>query len=94
VNCKPNDLAVIVHSAAGNEGKIVRCIRLATEMELREAAVTRMYGPVWLIDPSVPHSIGGIKPYATDVGLRPIRPGDISDEEVRDLYAPKLPEAA
>jgi hypothetical protein len=29
-----------------------------------------------------------------DAWLRPIRPGDISDEEVRNLYLPKLPEAA
>jgi hypothetical protein len=31
---------------------------------------------------------------AFDAFLRPIRPGDITDEEVRDLYAPKVPEAA
>jgi hypothetical protein len=28
MNCKPGDLAIIVKSLAGNEGKIVRCVRL------------------------------------------------------------------
>ena len=33
MNCKQGDIAIVVKSFAGHEGKIVRCIRLAEETE-------------------------------------------------------------
>jgi hypothetical protein len=34
MNCKPNDLAIFVRSMAGNEGRVVTCIRFATKAEV------------------------------------------------------------
>jgi hypothetical protein len=93
MNCKPDELAVMVRSAAGNEGRIVRCLRLATLNELLEANWNRRAGPVWVVDQILRTSHHRMAPLANDAWLRPIRPGDISDEEVRDLYSP-IKEAA
>lgn len=84
MNCKPGDLAIFVRSSAGNEGAIVRCIRLATEDELRNWQHTRWDGPVWLIDHPIPR-VGPNNypaPLAKDRNLRPIRdPGDDARDE-------------
>ena len=81
MNCKPGELAVIVKSMAGNEGKIVRCLRLATKDEVLQTRFT-IYPVVWLIDKALPTRLGHLAPLAYDVGLRPIRdPGpDAVDE--------------
>jgi hypothetical protein len=85
MNCKPGDLAVMVKSEAGNEGRIVRCLSL-THASYRKFGS----GPAWFTEPMLKNEDGKSLP-TLDVCLRPIRPGDISDEEVRDLYAPPLP---
>jgi hypothetical protein len=90
MNCKKGDLAVIVVSRAGNEGRIVRCV----------SYVGHLAGWIgddrWLVDADRPLQSMYGRPHfhARDCDLRPIRPGDISDEEVRDLYAPKQKEPA
>lgn len=94
MNCKQGDLAVMVRSRAGNEGKIVRCIRLvepglypmSTGIPARlEAAL----GPWWEVDTPLnhvsisPHDLGahlGLAPYARDCQLRPLRPDEGEDE--------------
>lgn len=88
MNCKPGDLAVVVRSTAGNEGKLLQCIRY---LGCVDGFIGNDY---WEVDRRVPTLCGFHEPYMRDSYLRPIRPGDISDEEVRDLYAPKIPEAA
>jgi hypothetical protein len=103
MNCKPGDLAVVVDdNEPENVGLLVEVQdRIDSEWEDEPF-------PHWLVvsrgrpmlnrlyDDGVPlgefeYSQEG---YVADKDLRPIRPGDISDEEVRDLYAPKIPEAA
>lgn len=90
MNCKPGDLAVIVRSLANNEGKIVRIVEFAgrVDFQIRGRCVA------WVIDPAIHAAQGGMVDVMPDDSLRPIRPGDISDEEVRDLYAPKQKEPA
>lgn len=46
MNCKPNDLAMIIKSMAGNEGKIVTCIRLVDD----QFNYGPSYGPIWETD--------------------------------------------
>lgn len=75
MNCKPDELAIFVRSECGNEGKIVRCIRLATPAELRSDFIVDWVGPVWVVDSPVCLTAGRERlPYAHDVNLRPIRP--------------------
>lgn len=78
MNCKPGDLAVIVKSFAGNEGKIVRCLRLATESEIKEADFRPM--PIWVIDRPLRTTWGFHRALAADEFLRPIRPSEGDDE--------------
>lgn len=81
MNCKKHDLARIVPDMKVDEwtrGCIVRCVALDAPDE---------HGAVWLIEPEIegPHG----RCYAvSDSILRPLPPSDISDEDVRDLYAP------
>lgn len=84
MNCKPGDLAVVVSTlgfplCARALGWVVRVVRLSDER--------LPFGPMWEVEHPEAVSIA-------DACLRPIGPGDISDEEVRNLYLPKLPEAA
>ena len=90
MNCKPGDLAVFVRSKAGNEGKIVRCIRLATSEEIDRWYHTDKRGPVWLIDQLVVRMYGTSAPLALDVNLRPIRPqpDDAVDEVIQRIGTP------
>lgn len=90
MNCKPGDLAVVVGGVA-SLGKVLTCLRLATQAEL-EALWFQDDVPVWIVDRTLETLSGRRLSLAPDCMLRPIRPGDITDEEVCDLYAPKLPE--
>lgn len=82
MNCKPGDLAVMVRSFAGNEGKIVRCLRLACEGELIAIGWAMDMGPVWYIDMPLRANWGLAVPLAIDAFLRPIRdPGDDATDE-------------
>lgn len=75
MNCKQGDLAIIVSGWAFRKyfGHVVQCV--ATD------------GLFWAIE----RSLDGHPNYwmvIPDSCLRPIRPGDVTDEEVRDLFAP------
>jgi hypothetical protein len=87
MNCKPGDLAVFVRSEAGNEGLVVRCIRLATEAEMRQAR-RHTDLPVWHINRPVVDAYGDALSFAQDRNLRPIRPDGITTEEVKELFSP------
>lgn len=86
LNCKQGDLAIVVKSYAGNEGKIVRCIRLipAGFGRFRESL-----GPLWEVDVelNIVDENGLKRPpvkIATDAHLRPIKPLDELDDVTRD----------
>ena len=79
MNCKPGDLAIVVRSQLGNEGKIVRCIRLASG-----------WNAVWEIDRAIAKHTFQDKEFvrlAPDECLRPIRDAgdDARDEMLRPL---------
>lgn len=76
MRCKPGDLAVVVRSYAGNEGKIVRCVRYAGLVNWRHSG--RL--PTWEIDQDLPGFGGHMSPFIADSQLRPIRDNDGEDE--------------
>jgi len=78
MNCKPGDLAVIVFSPAGNEGKIVTCLEYVGLFPWRQGAK-----PTWRVDRHLPRDtfpeLGNL---LADMQLRPIRdPGDDAQDE-------------
>jgi hypothetical protein len=89
MNCKPGDLAVFVRSAAGNVGKIVRCLRLATSAEIEAKNHIPDMGPVWIIDRELPRQRTPAA-LALDCILRPIRPqpDDAVDEVIQRIGTP------
>ena len=96
MNCKPGDLAIMVKSLAGNEGKIVRCVRmLGMVRKYDNYGVVTCVPDVWEIDQQVP-SVGQIPTSRVrDAWLRPIRPqpDDAQDETLTWLPAPtQIPE--
>lgn len=97
MNCKQGDLAIIVKSRAGNEGKIVTCLRYATKAEKREHLfVNKQMGPVWVIDRELPN-VYGSSHLVYDSTLRPIRDQDGEDEMIRIAGKPlkqELPQTA
>jgi len=61
MNCKPGDLAVLIRSWAGNEGKVVTCVRLhGSEYRDTDGDLLTPHGPRWVIDRPLPSSIGGL----------------------------------
>jgi hypothetical protein len=96
MNCKPGDLAVFVRSTCGNEGLIVRCIRLLTKEEMWERRLHPDTFPCWLTDTPTKCSWGKPDPSAPDAYIRPIRdPGeDARDETLEWLPVPSVKEPA
>jgi hypothetical protein len=80
MNCKPGDLAVVLRSICGNEGKIVRCVRFVGTKPIQFPEGTRLVGNLWEIDPPLPGFDGLLALYATDGDLKPIRDNDGEDE--------------
>jgi hypothetical protein len=87
LNCKQGDLAVIVRSCCGNEGKIVRCVELDLTGQILSPTLEILNEPAWVTDPPVRGWIGGIAP-VHDALLRPIRDGDGQDEMLRLVGLP------
>ena len=76
MNCKQGDLAVIVRSFSGNEGKIVRCVRLVMD------TWGWGYGARWVTEPPVIAHFGLVVP-PLDACMRPLRDSDGEDEVLR-----------
>jgi len=81
LNCKQGDLAIVVRSAAGNEGKIVRCVKLT------KGGGALGYGPRWRTEPVLIGSNGMPRP-PLDACLRPLRDSDGEDEVLRLVGRP------
>jgi hypothetical protein len=85
MNCKPNDLAVIVRSVNGprdamNIGRIFHLIRLS------EVGSDYAGTPAWETVELGPHYC------LRDDCLKPIRADGLTTEDVTELYAPSAPE--
>lgn len=99
MNCKPGDLAFVVREDKGceqNIGLIVKVLdrELCDGDEWRVVCEYSQMVAYWAHTNKATPGRVGEEIWIPDSYLRPIRPGDISDEEVRDLYLPKVPEAA
>lgn len=80
--------SIITKSYAGNEGKIVTCIRLATEDEVIRAWFTDTEGPVWVVDTLLSAVIGDGEYLAIDACMTPLQDLDEPEQQVQELYAP------
>ena len=89
MNCKQGDLAVIVRSTHGHEGKIVRC--LAVYVGYSTYYGKRLHSPsesiVWLLDTTL-NKGDQENNLANDCCLRPIRDQDGQDETLTWLDVP------
>ena len=84
LNCKVGDLAIVVRSQAGNEGKIVRCVRLiGKEWLLSTIGVIDEFW-MWEIDRELPDWEGNLQNTFEDAYLRPIRPLDEPETTTTD----------
>lgn len=81
MNCKPGDLAVVVRSEAGNEGKIVRVIRFIGFGE-------RFADDCWHVEPAL-RGTHRMHNDVSDSRLRPIRDNDGEDEMLRIVGKPQ-----
>jgi hypothetical protein len=84
LNCKVGDLAIVVRSEAGNEGKIVRCVQLLGKKNvlLRDGGAIASW--VWEIDSLLPSWSGAVSNQVEDCLLRPIRPLDEPETTTTD----------
>jgi hypothetical protein len=97
MNCKPGDLAYIVAPwIEEGRGRFVHVVRAATADDLRAVGIySAPTFHIWFCRGDIVTWDGPRREFViADESLRPIRPGAISDEQVRDLYLPKVPEAA
>lgn len=91
LNCKQGDLAIVVSSVQGNEGKITRCLELLVTDRITDVhgKTYEYFGgvrPVWRTDRTF--TFGSVRPggyctevfYMSDARLRPLR-GDLADDE-------------
>ena len=79
MNCKPGDLAIVVHTCK-QQGRITRCIRLATEQDV---TLQRMYfpngRPVWVVEHEFQYTFLRAT-LILDAYLRPLRDSDGEDQ--------------
>lgn len=69
LRCKPGQLAMIIKSSVGNEGKVVRCLRLRPHSEFN---FPTEFGPVWEVDTLLLTSHGNWVPAMYDAWLMPL----------------------
>jgi len=77
MNCKQGDLAIVVRSCAGNEGKIVRCLRFIGKVK-GFAGDNR-----WETDTPLITNKGNYSATVKDAWVRPILDQDGEDEMLR-----------
>ena len=93
MNCKQGDLAIVVRSVCGNEGKIVRCLKL---YPAGTDGMDKSLGALWETDGTFKTVMYGtqidaeLTRFAADSRLRPLR-GDLSNDEV-DTETPIIKE--
>lgn len=82
MNCKQGELAVIVSGIHKQLiGRFVTCVSICHELDHTGFVHWNTEPALFIPGFRLPIGVG-------DITLRPIRPGDITDSEVRDLYAP------
>jgi len=79
MNCKEGEMAFIVRSDAGNEGKIVTCVKYLGRTWWRDNNGITFIDHTWRIDRKLPAWSGKMGDTIRDKQLRPIRPGDLHE---------------
>ena len=92
MNCKQGDLAVIVFSKYGNEGKLLTCLRLASAEECADESFWNWKGPVWVTDAVIQCNDRTTTHLYPDSRLTPLRYSDGEDEMLRIAGVPVTPE--
>lgn len=89
MNCKQGDLAIIVKSMAGNEGKIVRCLKFvpAQDFSTPDQKIVKM--DAWEVDSVLVDWVGEKTSTIPDHFLKPIRDNDGEDEMLRLVGKPE-----
>jgi len=81
MNCKQGDLAVLVKSTAGNEGKIVRCVRYVGRVNWNDGRGGSESLETWETDQLIRDASGVVEDsWYVDRDMRPIRSSDEPDE--------------
>lgn len=88
MNCKQGDLAIIVQSVCGNEGKVVKCLEYAGVFKCTSNGVVGFYD-YWKTDTFITFEGGRRDNEIRDCVLRPIRPTDGEDEMLRIAGKPE-----
>lgn len=73
MNCKEGDLAIVVRSYAGNEGKIVQCLELL-RVDYDHYGKFEDDVPSWRIDRPLANALGQFSYIIPDNQLRPLNP--------------------
>lgn len=92
MNCKQGDLAIIVKSICGNEGKIVRCLEYIGVREFISPNGTITEDHCWRIDRPTRTFSGIMCDRQMDCCLKPIRDNDNPDETLEWAGLPKKEE--
>lgn len=96
MNCKQGDIAITVATndsptSLRNSGRIVEVLRFVGPYRYAQGTVGVNTWQVRLLGSPMSAASGRTyrgEVYIDDANLRPIRPGDIDADAVRDLYAP------
>lgn len=76
MRCNPDDLAVVIYSSAGNQGKVIRVTRLC--------GCGDPLGPTWRYEGAELHNVEGLVTLCiADQRLLPIRDQPGTDEMIR-----------
>lgn len=85
MNCKQGDLAIIVKSSNGHQGKIVRCLE-----RYNGPWAGLVHTPGWKIDVGLRYANNPcLWPYLADYALRPIRPQSDDAHDPADVLVPR-----
>jgi hypothetical protein len=96
MNCKKGDLAIIVSSSCGNEGKIVQCLELLITGSFPDTKGgwqwhVKGVHPVWRIDRPInfANAFDTVQVmYCSDTRLRPLR-GDLNGDDIESTTEKK-----
>ena len=89
MNCKHGDLAIMVISCAGNEGKIFKCVQFVPRSFWKRKDGSLRAEAAWLVDPPARGFDGYPTETLADSDLRPIRGGEGTDEMLRIVGKPR-----
>jgi len=80
--------SIITKSYAGNEGKIVTCVRFATKDELNSIGFFWYAdSPYWVIDRIMTGANGVMHSLAGDFQMTPLQDLNEPEQQVQELYA-------